>query len=277
MTLEFALPFIYSGLIGLGVGLVSSMLGLGGGIVIVPLLPLLIGITPQETIGTSLLTVFFVTSVNVWRFHRQQHVAWGVGMRAGVFAAAGSYLAAKTTGLVPTFALHAGMTMALGLVAIMTFVPGAAARVRLPHETEVQKRRSSIGVGFASGLIGGFTGVGGGVLVTPLLARLNLVMRQEVVPTANVTIMCTSLAGALALVKMESLSASSWGAAFALGRVRLDLAIALFLGAQLTSPFGRRMQSQMNPRKRDWLIGTLLVALALRTFIAAWKAFVAGS
>lgn len=255
--------------IGLGVGLVSSVLGLGGGIIIVPLLPLLTQLSPRETIATSLLTVFFVTSVNSWRFHKMNLVAWDTGIILGVFAALASFAAAKATGLVPTFALHAGMAVALALVALLSLAPWVADRAQLPNKTELQRRTSSGVIGLASGLVAGFTGIGGGVLVTPLLARLKAVAATHVVPTANASIMFTSLAGAFALVKVDSVSTTS----ASLGLVRMDLALALFVGAQVTSPFGRRYQSRLDPRKRDWLIGILLVALTFRTLIAAWRAY----
>lgn len=270
MDIELIFTLFYAFLTGAGVGLVSSILGLGGGIVMVPLLPLLADITPRETIGTSLMTVFLVTSVNVWRFHLVRQVTWSVGLLGGAFSALGSFIAAVSTGWVHPFVLHSGMAMAVGLVALMTFVPRVADCLNLPRETDAQKRVSSGWIGLASGLIGGFTGVGGGVLVTPLLARLQLVATRSVVPTANVTIMFTALAGTLALVN-TSHGARAAGGHFTFGLVRLDLAIALFLGAQLTSPYGRRVQSDLDARKRDWLIGALLVALALRTSLAAWN------
>lgn len=256
--------------IGIGVGVISSVLGLGGGIVIVPLLPLVAKLTPRETIGTSLLTVFFVTSVNAYLFHRKGLVAWGPGAVIGIAAGVGAFLAAKSTGLVPTFALHAGMAAALGLIAAVTLAPKLLGGVQLPAGTHRQRRFSSSAIGLVSGLVSGFTGIGGGVLITPLLDRLKTIERRKVVPTANSAIVFTSLSGAFALVNSIPSQEGS-GAGFSFGLVRFDLALALFLGAQLTSPFGRRYQSRLDPRKRDWLIGALLVALTIRTIFAAWK------
>ncbi len=255
--------------IGLGVGIISSILGLGGGIVIVPLLPLAASLTPRETIGTSLLTVFFVTSVNAFLFHRRGLVSWSAGAVIGVAAGFGSYAAAKGTGSVPVFALHAGMALALALIAVFTLAPRLVGGIQLPNRSERQRRFSSAAIGLLSGVISGFTGIGGGVLITPLLDRLKTIEPRKVVPTANAAIVFTSLAGAFALVKAQSAVPPQGGESASLGLVRFDLAIALFLGAQLTSPFGRRYQSRLEPRKRDWLIGALLVALTVRAVIAA--------
>ena len=261
------MEIVFSLLIGAIVGLVSSVLGLGGGAIIVPLLPLVAQVSPRMTIGTSLLTVFLVSGTNSWRFHKRGEVNWPSGLLIGAFAAVSSYLAATITGYVSTFALHAGMALVLTFVAVTSFWPFLIERWPLPNRTIAQRRASSGGIGIISGLIAGFTGVGGGVIVTPMLARLKTVVPAHVVPTANASIMLTALAGTLALVKAEpTLGAGG------LGLVRLDLAAALYVGALLTSSFGRSYQSRLDPRKRDWLMGAILIALTVKTFISAYRA-----
>lgn len=258
--------FFFSAGIGLGVGLVSTILGLGGGIVVVPLLPLVAHVSARETIGTSLLTIFFVSMINVWRFHQRRQVVWLAALLIGVFAAAGSYVSAILTGFVSVFVLHATMACVLGLIAFFSLAPnGFGGGFQLPSRTGLQRNLTSALIGWGSGLISGFTGVGGGVLITPLLGKLKGVAATRIVPTANAAMLLTSAAGAFGFFR----SGLARGEGGVFGLVRVDLALALFLGAQITAPFGRRLQADFSPRLRNALIGVLLVGFAGRTLLLA--------
>ena len=75
------------GILGLVVGLLSTLLGLGGGILIVPALPLLIDLGQKSTIATSLLTISMLVSVNSWSFHKKGRVIWPVAIPIGIATA----------------------------------------------------------------------------------------------------------------------------------------------------------------------------------------------
>ena len=73
------------------VGATSSLLGLGGGFMIVPLLPLITGIDHREAIATSLMTILFISSTNSYFFHKQSLVKWKLALALGSSTAIGSY------------------------------------------------------------------------------------------------------------------------------------------------------------------------------------------
>jgi uncharacterized protein len=110
---------VLAGALGLAAGILSGMFGVGGGILFVPTLALVLGLTQLEAQATSLAAMSPVVAVGAWRQHRYANVAWraativGVASAAGV--AAGAALAASLpedvlrrlfAGLLPVTAIH---------------------------------------------------------------------------------------------------------------------------------------------------------------------------
>ncbi|MDQ2665288.1 MAG: sulfite exporter TauE/SafE family protein [Gemmatimonadota bacterium] len=82
--------------IGLAAGLLSGLFGIGGGIIIVPLLVLLMKMEPHTATGTSLMALLLpVGALAVWEYHKVGHVnvAGGLLIALGLFV--GAYFGAK--------------------------------------------------------------------------------------------------------------------------------------------------------------------------------------
>jgi uncharacterized membrane protein YfcA len=253
----FSFLILYGGTfaIGIGVGLASLFLGLGGGLLIVPLLPLISGVSAREAIGTSLLTVFFVSLQNAWMFYRESRIDLRAAAYIGLFGAISSFIAGRLTDRVPEFMLHTVFFVVLILLAITSFMW----RGKKTVEERPLTKSFAAGVGLTTGLISGFTGVGGGIFVVPALSFSRRVLQEKIVPTSVATIVITSFAGSFAFLS-EAVTKNSL-------EIRPDLAIALFLGAITASQLFRTHQKKLTPRNRDWLIGGLLLILAIRTLI----------
>jgi uncharacterized membrane protein YfcA len=70
--------------IGLAVGLLSALMGVGGGLLLVPALVLLLGFTQHAAEGTSLLVIVPTVLVGAWRHSRHGYTDWRVGLALGV-------------------------------------------------------------------------------------------------------------------------------------------------------------------------------------------------
>ena len=70
---------------GLLVALISVFIGLGGGIVLVPLMPDVFGITTHEAVATSLFTIFMVVFLNAYKFHQSKLINWSVVLWMGCY------------------------------------------------------------------------------------------------------------------------------------------------------------------------------------------------
>ena len=75
--------------LGFAAGVLSGMLGVGGGFLFVPTLALVAGLTQLEAQATSLAAMIPVVVVGAWRQHRYRHVRWREATVVGLASAAG--------------------------------------------------------------------------------------------------------------------------------------------------------------------------------------------
>lgn len=88
--------------LGLGAGVVGGMFGIGGGLIIVPFLALVVGLTQKEAIGTSLLALTLPTGLlAALEYYRRGECRVGAALWISVGLFLGNLLGAVLTGLVP--------------------------------------------------------------------------------------------------------------------------------------------------------------------------------
>jgi uncharacterized membrane protein YfcA len=87
----FRFPWLFVG-IGLTAGFFSALLGVGGGILVVPLLILLAGFAPRPATGTSLAAICLTALFGVITFASLGEVEWGDAATVGLPAVAGTFL-----------------------------------------------------------------------------------------------------------------------------------------------------------------------------------------
>ena len=82
--------------IGLSAGLLSGLFGIGGGIIIVPLLLLVTKMEPTTATGTSLMALLLpVGALAVWEYHKNGHVDVGGGLLIALGLFVGAYFGAR--------------------------------------------------------------------------------------------------------------------------------------------------------------------------------------
>jgi uncharacterized membrane protein YfcA len=101
--------------IGLSAGVLSGLVGVGGGVIFVPGLVIFIGLSQLDAEATSLLAVVIVASVGAWRQHRYGNVRAGDGVLVGLLSPLGVGAGAVVANLVPERSLE------LGLAALQLF------------------------------------------------------------------------------------------------------------------------------------------------------------
>ena len=82
-------------LFGLIVGVVASFAGLGGGFLIVPLLTLAMGYSPQRAVGTSFAAILIVSLSAVFAHARLSNIDWKGGLVLGLGGVLGAQIGAK--------------------------------------------------------------------------------------------------------------------------------------------------------------------------------------
>jgi uncharacterized protein len=110
---------ILSGVIGLVAGVLSGLFGIGGGVIVVPALLLLVGLTQREAIGTSLAALLLpVGFLGVLTYFRVGAVKLPVAALLALGLLVGAYLGSRLALNLPEVALRRGLAVLLVLVAV---------------------------------------------------------------------------------------------------------------------------------------------------------------
>ena len=184
--------------VGLFAGILNGLIGIGGGIVIVPML-IARGATPQQAVGTSLTAVIALSSM-AFTMHALQTgmsldwLSFGIVTALGVIGALlGGWLLARLS-VQRMLLLFAALTFCLSFRLILQGLGIGDLQPIWPGGANLW---GYAGVGLASGLLSGVFGVGGGALVVLGLAVLFGMSVHEGLPLALAVNVTNALAGAV--------------------------------------------------------------------------------
>lgn len=179
--------------LGILAGLLSGLLGIGGGLIFSPLL-LALGLSPHHALATSTLAIVPTTLAGSWTHLRSGQVPRPATAAIAAGAAAGALLFS-----------HAGAALAgWHLLALQSLMYTVLAFVVAPRQDAAAFQAAGtdhlplagIGaVGLVAGLASGMLGVGGGIVMVPLLVRL-LGLRVYLAIRLSTLAVCASAASA---------------------------------------------------------------------------------
>ena len=105
-------------LIGLAAGFIAGLLGVGGGVIIVPGLVFFLGLSQIEAEATSLLAIVPTAIVGAWRQDRYGNVRRQDALLVGVLSVGGGALGVAAANALPERALRIGFAVLILLVAV---------------------------------------------------------------------------------------------------------------------------------------------------------------
>lgn len=254
---------------GVAAGIIAGLLGVGGGIIIVPVLSAALSlmgvpesVAMQIAVGTSLASII-PTGLSSNRAHFRHGAvdvdllkSWAPAVAVGV--AAGSAIAASVKG--PVLSTVFGV-VALTVAVYMTVVPDT---VRLSNHPPRGLLKHAIAA--AIGLISAMMGIGGGTLTVPTLTLSSYPIRRAV-GTSSAVGLLIAVPGALGFV------IGGWGVEgrpeFSLGYVNL-LALALIVPtSMLSAPFGAKLAHSLPPAMLRRAFAGFLALTAVKMLYAA--------
>jgi len=241
------------GAAGLVIGTLSSLLGVGGGIFIVPLLTLagLVG-TVQEAAATSLAAITFTSLSATFAYTRRRAVDVRAGLSLVPTSLLGSWAGARLTSLIDSRWLAIAFA-ALLLYPIVMMLLGKTTSDLGERNAERAKGIRSLAIGAAIGLVAGLgsglLGIGSGTIMVPSLA---LFLGLDILP-------------AIATSLFVMVPSSAFGAVthFFQGNVHLELALPLVVGSVIGAQLGPFLGERIPRRRLRQLFGLLLLYAAV--------------
>lgn len=253
-------------IVGVFAGLLAGLLGVGGGIIIVPALFQLFTVLDIDpavrmhlAVGTSLSTII-VTSISSLRAHnRKGSVDWELLKRLGPGVAIGVIAGTVIAGLVSGEVLTAVFaTLALLVAVYMAFAPE---ELRLAETLPTGATRFTVGGGI--GAVSAMMGIGGGTLTVPTLVVCNYPIRQAVGTSAAVGLIIAvpgTIGFIVAGLGTEALPPLSLGYVSLLG-----FAILVPMTA-LAAPWGAKLAHAIRPRLLRLAFAAFLAVTSIRLF-----------
>lgn len=258
---------------GLAAGILGGMLGIGGGIVIVPALLLLFdargmdpGLAAPMAVATSLASIVFTSFAAARAQIRRQAVEWEVVRRWTAFLVLGSVTSGQLAVRFPPGALPAFIAGFLVLAAVLMFT-----NYRPPAQRTLPGPAAGGVLGYVIGLVSGLAGIGGGNLIVPTLVYCNVVVIRATA-TASALGVPVAMAGTLGYVW------AGWGhaqlPAGSLGFVHLPATAAIVTLSMAGASAGVALGHRLPAIRLRRIFAVVLVAAAARvlygTFAPVW-------
>jgi len=221
--------------LGILVGLLGALLGIGGGMVIVPLLGFAWRYEPQLAIGTSVLVVLLNAVSGTWGYIRQKKVCVDAALKFAVATVPGAFLGSYAAEYLQgrLFYLVFGAFFVLAAVNMYRKANKEAAGKTAGEVPEVYNLKlgvlCSVGVGFLASILG----IGGGIVRVPFLVYVLNFPVHVAIATSTCILAVSSLAG---LVSHAMLGHIVWTSGLAIGA-------GAFVGAQGGVALAQRLQS----------------------------------
>lgn len=186
-------------LVGVVGGAFSGAFGVGGGIVMVPLMLWLLGFDQRRAAATSLAAIVLSSLAGSLAYFATGHVDVVVGLVVGVGGIAGSLIGARLLRILPIVWLRWGFIVLLVVIAVRMFlsVPARDEDFALTVPIVV----ALVATGLFMGVTAGLFGVGGGVLIVPIFIALFGVSDLVAKGTSLLAMLPTALSGSVANVR----------------------------------------------------------------------------
>jgi len=188
---------------GLGVGFASGMLGVGGCFIMVPVqywALTSIGVDPTVAIriafGTNLLVVLPTAFSGAMTHYKKGAVLWKAGVTFGIAGAIGAFFGAFIASHLPGKVL----TVAFGIAVILGALRMLTAKPPKITDEPSDSIAAFILWGIPLGIVSGIVGIGGGVLMIPIMVYFMKFKMHQAVGTSTALMIFTAMGGSLSFL-----------------------------------------------------------------------------
>ncbi|WP_114968768.1 sulfite exporter TauE/SafE family protein [Rhodoferax ferrireducens] len=261
MNLE-PLLIIELALLGLGTGFLAGLLGIGGGMMMVPFITIILsgrGVGPdlavKMAIATSMATIIFTSISSVRAHHKRGLVRWDLvkGLAPGIVLGG----AVASLGV---FAILKGSWLALFFAAFVSFSATQMFLNKKPAPArQVPGTAGLVGAGGVIGFLSGLVGAGGGFVSVPFMTWCNVAIHNAVATSA-------ALGFPIALANVVGYVISGQGLKHlpphSFGYIWLPALGVIAVCSVMTAPLGARAAHQLPVKQLKRVFASILYLLA---------------
>ena len=259
-------------------GCLGALLGIGGGVFLIPFLNVVVGLDMRAAAGISLMTVIATSSIVAAGSANRDVINLRLGILLQIPAVAGGLIGAESVEALSQKTLYIIFASVTGIIAMVmltrldrrnvildgTVSPGPLGGAYFEQESgreivyRLRRLPAALGISFSGGILSGLLGIGGGILQVPALnAWCGIPIRAAAATTA-------------AMIGVTALGSAP--IYFSRGRIVAYLAAAAVLGVLA----GSRAGIWMSPRAKAKSLKLLMaVVLGLVSAIYIYKSLTA--
>lgn len=253
-------------LLGMGTGFLAGLLGIGGGMLMVPFITIILsgrGVGPdlavKMAIATSMATIIFTSVSSVRAHHKRGAVRWDIVKRLSPGIVLGSIVSS-----LGVFALLKGSWLAVFFGAFVSFSATQMFLDKKPKPTrQMPGTGGQLAAGGVIGFLSGLVGAGGGFISVPFMTWCNVAIHNAVATSAALgfPIAVANVTGyVIAGQGVQDLPAGSFG------YIWLPALAVIALCSVFTAPLGARAAHALPVSKLKRVFASILYLLAAYMF-----------
>ena len=254
---------------GAVVGFAAGLLGIGGGVVMVPLLVWTFtshGLPAEHVvhlaIGTALAAMVFTSIASMRAHHARGAVDWPIARAMATGMLAGSFIAALIAGFIPTRPLAVGFTVLVFYAATQILLD-----LKPPGSRDLPGPLGLFSVGAFIGAVSTMLAAGGAFLTIPFLAWCKVPLRRAI-GTAAANGLPIAIAGTAGYIlhglRVDGLPRPS------LGYVYLPALALVVTTSMLAAPLGARLAHSLPVKRLRTIFAMLLYFFAVKMLVGVW-------
>ena len=216
--------FIIMVIIGFGSGVIGSLIGVGGGIFMTPVLTYM-GFSPAVIASSSLIAILATSISSTLTYIRKKYINYSLGLKLALPAIPGSIIGGFFSNFISLEHFKIYFAILLTSVGLYIFFKNKIIKKTLDRTPKLLFYLILISGTFCAGVISSLFGIGGGIIFVPILVIMYKMKMINVSPTAQFTLLITTITGLLTHIILEHPD-YSYGIALAFGA---------FFGAQVGS------------------------------------------
>jgi len=235
--------------LGVAAGILGSMIGLGGGIIVVPVLTFF-GFSPTLAASNSLFAAFSNAVGSTVSYSRQKRIDYSLGLKLGLLSIPGTVLGAY---------LSSDVTPGIFKILFGLVLISSAVYIFMRKKIETKEKNLTkqmivfvIAASFFAGIISSFLGIGGGIVFVPLMVVGIGMTMKKAAPTSQFILLFASLSGIIT----HSI----------LGHPDFLQAGLLAAGAFVGGIIGARLSLDIKERSLQILVSAIIVIAAIKLF-----------